>query len=43
MTSVARRVEPDPFAHDRYDEAFAVYRELYPALRPLFHGGAGPD
>jgi len=41
MTSVARRLEPDPATHARYDEAFAVYRGLYPALRPLFHGGAG--
>jgi xylulokinase len=38
MTSVARRLEPDPVAHARYDETFAVYRALYPALRPLFHG-----
>lgn len=38
MTSVARRLEPDPAAHARYDELFAVYRALYPALRPLFHG-----
>ncbi len=38
MTSVARRLEPDPASHDRYDAAFAVYRDLYPALRPLFHG-----
>ena len=40
MTSVARRIEPDPVAHARYDELFAVYRGLYPALRPLFHGEA---
>ncbi len=39
MTSVARRVEPDPSAHARYDEAFALYRSLYPALVPLFHAG----
>lgn len=36
MTSVARHLEPDPVAHARYDELFAVYRGLYPALRPLF-------
>ncbi len=35
MTSTARRLEPDPDAHARYDELFAVYRELYPALRPV--------
>lgn len=43
MTSVARRLEPDPVAHARYDEAFATYRALYPALRPLFHRGDGLD
>ena len=37
MTSVARRLEPDPVAHARYDELYEVYRDLYPALRPLFH------
>jgi xylulokinase len=37
MTSVARRLEPDPVDHARYDEAFATYRALYPALRPLLH------
>jgi xylulokinase len=37
MTSVARRIEPDPAARARYDEGYAVYRALYPALRPLFH------
>jgi xylulokinase len=42
MTSVARRLEPDPAAHARYDELYGVYRGLYPALRPLFHGdGSG--
>jgi xylulokinase len=39
MTSVAWRIEPDPVAHARYDEAFAVYQSLYPAMRPLFGGG----
>jgi xylulokinase len=39
MTSVARRVEPDPAVRDAYDDAFATYRVLYPALRPLFDGG----
>jgi xylulokinase len=42
MTSVARRLDPDPGAHARYDVGFATYRALYPALRPLFHrDGAG--
>lgn len=29
-------VEPDPDHARRYDEAYAVYRQLYPALRPVF-------
>jgi len=33
MTSVSRRIEPDPASHARYDEQFAIYRALYPALR----------
>jgi xylulokinase len=33
MTSVARRVEPDPANAATYDQAYAVYRGLYPALR----------
>jgi xylulokinase len=41
MTSVARRVDPDAAAHARYDEVFATYRALYPALRPLFHRDDG--
>ena len=36
MTSVARRIEPDPVAHARYDELFAIYQGLYPALRRSF-------
>jgi xylulokinase len=43
MTSVERRVEPDPAKRAAYDEAFAVYRDLYPALRPLFHDGAAGE
>ncbi len=38
MTSVQRRLEPDPGVRDAYDEAFATYKALYPALRPLFQG-----
>lgn len=37
MPGVARRLDPDPAAVARYDEVFAVYRSLYPALRPVFH------
>jgi xylulokinase len=36
MTSTARRLDPDSTAHARYDDLFAVYRDLYPALRPAF-------
>ena len=41
MTSVARRLEPDPAVRGAYDDAFATYKALYPALRPVFDGGAG--
>jgi sugar (pentulose or hexulose) kinase len=36
MTAVARRIEPDAAAHDRYDEAYAIYRSLYPVLASSF-------
>ncbi len=42
MTSVARRLDPEPTAHARYDELFAVYRGLYPALAPAMHALTGP-
>ena len=35
MTSVDRRVEPVAADRAAYDAAFEVYRDLYPALRPL--------
>jgi len=41
MTSVARRLEPDLAVRGAYDDAFATYKALYPALRPVFDGGAG--
>ena len=37
MTSVATRLEPDPVAHARYDELYAVYRDLWPAIAPTVH------
>jgi sugar (pentulose or hexulose) kinase len=37
MTSVARRIEPDPGARATYDAAFAVYADLYRALAPTMH------
>jgi hypothetical protein len=40
MTSVARRVDPDPGTRAVYDASFARYAALYPALRPLFHDEA---
>jgi sugar (pentulose or hexulose) kinase len=41
MTSVVRRLEPDLSVRGAYDDAFATYKSLYPALRPVFDGGAG--
>jgi xylulokinase len=35
--TVDRTVEPHPTAHGRYDELYRLYREIYPALRPIFH------
>jgi xylulokinase len=35
MTAVARTVEPDPAAKAAYDEAYTIYRALYPALSNL--------
>jgi xylulokinase len=31
--------DPDPAARDAYDEAYARYREVYFALKPVFAGG----
>jgi xylulokinase len=36
MTAVARRIAPDPAAHERYDGLFGIYRDLYPVLQPSF-------
>ncbi len=43
MTAVDRLIEPDPAVRARYDDLFAVYRSLYPALAESMHalGGAG--
>jgi xylulokinase len=40
MTAVSRTLEPDPAATARYDATFAVYRDLYPALRPVLSAAA---
>ena len=37
MTTVDRRIEPDPSVRAVYDARFAVYRSLYPALAPAMH------
>ena len=35
MTTIARRLDPDPATRAMYDEAYGLYLGLYPALRPL--------
>ncbi len=35
-------VEPDPDARERYERAYALYRELYPALRDSFARASEP-
>jgi xylulokinase len=37
FVDIAEVVEPDPNAHTRYGEVYPLYRELYPALRPILH------
>ena len=41
MAAVARRLDPDPATRAAYDDAFGVYRALYPALRPVFQRSGG--
>jgi sugar (pentulose or hexulose) kinase len=41
MTSVATRIEPDPTVAAQYDELYAVYRDLWPALAPTVHALGG--
>ena len=36
MTRRGHRYEPDPSATHRYDALYRTYREIYPAVRPLF-------
>lgn len=36
MSRVATVREPDPAASSQYRDAFCVYRDLYPALKPVF-------
>ncbi|HEU4657349.1 MAG TPA: FGGY-family carbohydrate kinase [Capillimicrobium sp.] len=37
FVEIGRVVEPDPSAASVADDGYAVYRELYPTLRPLMH------
>jgi xylulokinase len=36
-TSIADTVEPNPDNREIYDELYAVYKDLYPATRPMAH------
>jgi xylulokinase len=38
MSGIARRHEPQPAAAAQYDRLYHVYREIYPALSPVFRG-----
>ena len=37
MTSIVARIEPDPAVRARYDELYAVYHDLWPAIAPTVH------
>jgi xylulokinase len=37
MVRVERRIEPDAATQATYETLFGVYRDLYPALRPIMH------
>ncbi len=37
MVAIERRLQPDPAAQAIYDEVYAIYVDLYPALAPAFH------
>lgn len=40
MTRIERRLEPAPERRATYDRAFAIYKGLYPALRPVLRAGS---
>jgi xylulokinase len=40
MTSVGTRYEPQAHLRATYDSLFGVYRQIYPALRPVFAAAA---
>jgi xylulokinase len=37
MTSIASRLDPDPVAHAAYDELYATWRDVWPAIAPTVH------
>ena len=37
FVQIEERIEPEPAAHRRYGELYAIYRSLYPALREQQH------
>ena len=37
MLNLARRFEPDPERMARYEERYALYREVYPTLKAIHH------
>ncbi|MGD9954736.1 MAG: FGGY-family carbohydrate kinase [Candidatus Nanopelagicales bacterium] len=36
MSGISRRHEPSPRRSDEYDRLYAVYKDIYPSLQPLF-------
>jgi xylulokinase len=36
MSGISRRHEPSPTRSDEYDRLYAVYKDIYPSLQPLF-------
>lgn len=43
MTAIGERVEPDPATHARYDEVYAAYVALYPAIAGALAPRAVPE
>ncbi|HEX8026658.1 MAG TPA: FGGY-family carbohydrate kinase, partial [Candidatus Limnocylindrales bacterium] len=40
MTSLERRIQPDPSTRAAYDATYAAYRQLYPAIAPVLRAAA---
>ena len=36
-SSISSTVKPNPENREVYDELYAIYRDLYPATRPMAH------